>query len=258
MWGGDIYGLTDLSFIHRRVKIFLIKRFGGIVALIDDDATYFKKYIGLQKAQVAESCMVYLSSILKKGKVKVKNKELELKLKSSQVNILVGNSANPSMDHLNVFKALKTARSNSNRQYHVYCILSYSGNQSYIESVKALGYELFPNAFTPINNFMPINEYCYFLDKMTIAIFAVSSRQQGLGNIFTMLENGTTLYLHGNTSTAKWLDKNNISYMRYEEEKLLTELTELTKEEKKKNIDFFTRFNTTENHLCELQRLFKC
>lgn len=96
-------------------------------------------------------------------------------------NILVGNSGDPTNNHLLVFNILKGCDITHRK---IITPLSY-GFQPYIDQVKDLGFIQFQSDFTPLIDFMKLDEYYNLLTTCSVCIMA-HDRQQALGNILMM------------------------------------------------------------------------
>lgn len=106
-------------------------------------------------------------------------------------NILVGNSGDPTNNHLDVFEILKK-HDIGNRK--IYVSLSYGGSKRYRELVKAAGVRIFGSNFIALDTFIPYEEYCKIVASCGYVIM-FHERQQGMGNITVALWNGCKLYL---------------------------------------------------------------
>ena len=106
-------------------------------------------------------------------------------------NILIGNSGDPTNNHLDVFEFLKK-HDIGNR--NIYVPLSYGGSKRYREVVKDAGTRIFGSNFIALDTFMPYEEYCKIITSCGYVIM-FHERQQGLGNVFAALWNGCKLYL---------------------------------------------------------------
>jgi len=105
-------------------------------------------------------------------------------------NILMGNSATPTNNHIEVFYHLKKCNLNGSK---IITPLSY-GRPYYLEYVKELGYKIFENDFNPLEYFMPLDEYQKLMKKCGIVIMN-HYRPQGVGNVLTALHLGAKVYL---------------------------------------------------------------
>ncbi len=107
-------------------------------------------------------------------------------------NVLIGNSASPTNNHVDVFK--KISKFNfKNRK--IYVPLNYSGSKEYINFVKEKGYHYFGDNFKPILDFMPLEEYNKLISSCSVAIFN-HVRQQAVGNIITLGYLGAKIFLN--------------------------------------------------------------
>lgn len=117
----------------------------------------------------------------------------------SYVNILIGNSATETNNHLDIFDLIAMVNLQG-RQLVV--PLSY-GNQYYKEKVIEEGKMLFGDKFIPITDFLPFDDYKSLLNSCSVAIFA-HERQQAVGNILISLWNGSKVYLSKNSVVYKY------------------------------------------------------
>lgn len=105
-------------------------------------------------------------------------------------SILVGNSASPSNNHADVFALLATLPLGSRR---IIVPLSY-GDAAYRDAVIARGRELFGERFVPIVDFLALEQYNALIAECSVAIMG-HRRQQGLGNIGTMMLLGARVFV---------------------------------------------------------------
>lgn len=113
-------------------------------------------------------------------------------------NIIVGNSATLSNNHLTVIKKLREVIDNKTI---VYLPLNY-GNAFYRDFLlKNLKYD---QKFTPLTEFIPLDKYNDIIKSCGIMIMN-HQRQQALGNILMGLMNGCTIYLNGRSSLYRYL-----------------------------------------------------
>ena len=144
-----------------------------------------KKYLGSYlKADYCEPSNLYysiediLSKTLINGSVKGDN-------------ILVGNSASFSNNHLYVYKILKNFNI-GDRQ--IVSPLSYGGNEKYRIHVIRCAKLYFNAKFVPIVDFMPLDEYNKILVQSGICIYG-NWRQEAMGNISISLYLGAKVFL---------------------------------------------------------------
>lgn len=110
--------------------------------------------------------------------------------KKEKISILLGNSGDPANNHVSIIR--KLARLTV--PVDVFCPLSY-GNADYIKQVIEIGKAELKDSFKPLLSFMNPREYQNFLATVDVAIMN-HHRQQGLGNIRFLLENGSRVFLN--------------------------------------------------------------
>jgi dTDP-N-acetylfucosamine:lipid II N-acetylfucosaminyltransferase len=113
-----------------------------------------------------------------------------IKEKNSMPSVLLGYSANPINNHIDVLIELKRI----NFLGQIICPLSYGGSPNYVKKIIEFGHENFGESFKPLISYLPLNEYNDLLLNCDIGIFN-SYRQSGGANILQLLENGKTVYL---------------------------------------------------------------
>jgi hypothetical protein len=168
--------------------------------------------------------------------------------KHTGIKIQVGNSAETSNEHLEIFdKLLKYKDGNIT----IYAPLSY-GNQSYARKVIEKGKELFGDKFIPLTEFMPFEKYLEYLGEIDIVIFA-HKRQQALGNSIILLGLGKKVYMRNDITP--WQFFADISVKVYNIENIdLNLLSKFTKEDNIQNIKAYF----SEKRLVEqLKKLFE-
>jgi len=116
------------------------------------------------------------------------------------LQILVGNSADRSNEHIEVLQKLQAHR---DTPLKVFVPLSY-GDNTYAEAVIEQGQRLLGDRLVPLRDFMPYDAYLRLLGGIDIAIFN-HRRQQGMGNIIALLGMGKTVYLRSDTTSWKAL-----------------------------------------------------
>jgi len=117
-------------------------------------------------------------------------------------NILLGNSASATNNHLEILSLFKNTEL-LNRK--VYCPLSY-GNDGYRDKVIFHGSEIIPNNFFPLIDFMPLKEYNDLIKSCGVVIMN-HKRQQAFGNIITMVYYGAKIFLDEQNSIYQYLKR---------------------------------------------------
>lgn len=111
-------------------------------------------------------------------------------------NILIGNSATPSNNHLDVFDKLKAM------DHKIIVPLNY-GENYYQRLIIKKGSEKFGAKFKPLTSFMPFGEYQEIvLSCNTMVMHHI--RQQGLGNILLALFVGIRVFLNPKSTTYSY------------------------------------------------------
>jgi dTDP-N-acetylfucosamine:lipid II N-acetylfucosaminyltransferase len=117
-----------------------------------------------------------------------------------QPNILIGNSADPSNNHLDIFYKLSKLDLQNKK---VYVPLSYGGNENYKLKVIEIGTQLFGDKFHPLTDFMSLVDYNNILLSCGTLIFN-HIRQQGVGNIIIMGHLGAKIFLNKKSPVYKY------------------------------------------------------
>lgn len=196
LWGGDLYYRTEeyskpfynpLSyFIFKNV----VKDLGGIVTHVQGDVKLASKWFGFHGKHI--DCFLYPSNLFKPMNLKSKTEET--------IFIQIGNSAHRSNNHIDAIDSISYL---ANDNVSILCPLSY-GDDKNAQRVIQHGKKVFGDKFIPLTDFMPFEKYIEFLSKIDIAIFN-HWRQQGLGNIITLLGLGKTVYLRDDITTWSML-----------------------------------------------------
>lgn len=106
-------------------------------------------------------------------------------------NVLIGNSATDTNNHLEVFDLLKELEIQDSVK--VICPLSY-GNEYYKNFIVTTGEKAFKDNFEPLVNFIDIDTYINKIISCRVVIMN-HIRQQAFGNIITMLYLGAKIFL---------------------------------------------------------------
>lgn len=120
----------------------------------------------------------------------------------SSSNILLGNSATYTNNHLEAFEILEN-QDLGNRQ--VITVLSY-GNTEYADEIIKIGKERLKSNFKPITEFLPLTKYQDLLENCGIVIMN-HYRQQAIGNIMNALYIGAKVFLSKQSSVFHYLKR---------------------------------------------------
>ena len=201
IWGGDLYVYRQRkrSWKRRILEYFrrpVIKKMPFLVTYIKGDYELAKKWYGAEGEYL--HCIMYPSNLFKEPPVSLQKTD-------TKTHILVGNSADPSNEHIEIFNKILPFKE---ADIVIYAPLVY-GNKTYANTIIKKGQELFGDKFIPITNALSSEKYTDFLSKMDIAIFA-HRRQQAMGNTVTLLGLGKKVYLRQDVSSWEVLESLNV------------------------------------------------
>ena len=225
IFGKDLYYYRMLSqrkvyhVIYELIRKFAIKKIAHIITYNEGDYKLAKKWYK-SNAKLHKSFM-YPSNLY--TKLEPFNQK-----KSDPLRLLVGNSADPSNNHLAIFDMLSPYKAEN---IELITPLSY-GDKKYAKKITSTGKSIFGDKFKPIETLLPYEEYLQTLSKIDIGIFA-HKRQQAMGNITTLIEEKKKVYLYPSVTTWKLLSKLGLSI--YDIDKFKLEPLKIP--EAKKNID---------------------
>lgn len=244
MWGGDLYSYMYTP-LGRKQKVidkcrrFIIKYMGYLLTYIPEDVDIARN-IYKANGDYLET-LGYLSNVYNPNSENIKKINF-----ATACNILVGNSADPSNNHFEIFECLEKYTLDNVK---IYAPLSY-GDQEYAQQVIEKGKELFGDNFIPLMQLIPKNQYTELLDKIDIAIFN-HKRQQAMGNTINLLGMGKTVYLQKGTSQWNFLKTLNIDILDFKEFSLETCI------DTNKNCTIITEYFSYVNLLNQWNFIFK-
>lgn len=191
IWGGDLYTYKPAKKNRRWwrneiLRRFAIKRFGHFITHIRGDYELARQWYAAKG--VWHECFMYPSNLYHEPPTK--------NTQHDGINILLGNSADPSNNHIEVLEKLKSYVTDN---MHIYCPLSY-GDMEYAKQVTDYGKRIFGDKFNPLFEFMIFDDYKKLLSKIDIAIFN-HKRQQGMGNITTLLGMGKKVFMRSDVTS---------------------------------------------------------
>lgn len=202
IWGSDVYDyLYQSKSIKARILEWLRKNF---IARVKYIAAYlYEDYLHCKKVYPSDSKYF---KVLYPGIIDVKNlREIAYRKKNEDdtVNIVIGNSADPSNDHLAILDYMEKFKQEN---IQLYFILSYGGNREYIESVKVKANSIFGDKAIFLEELMSEPDFYSFLDDMDIGIFN-HKRQQGLGALIHLVYAGKKMFVNSNSSTFAYYNR---------------------------------------------------
>lgn len=242
IWGNDLYSYTTNNKTKKEkgiefVKKIIIKRFSRLVTYVYGDYELAKKWYGA-KGQYAE-CIMYPSNLYQN--IALKDNESDI------INILLGNSADPTNNHEEVINILKRYK---NSNIKIFCPLSY-GDEKYAAKIRNIGNSFFGDKFVPIMDFLPYKEYLNLLSKINIAIFN-HNRQQGMGNIISLLGLGKKVYIKDGISSLTTFRELGVEIFTVEN----INMHMLSETELKSNRNIIKEYFSEENYTKQLKQIF--
>jgi hypothetical protein len=206
IWGKDLYFYKMLSkprFYHKAYEVLRKKAISNIkhiASIFREDYELAKEWYAVEADNIE---MVTLYPYALNLSVTAAQKNVTPK---EQYRIILGNSASKTNNHL---EALRLLEKKKNQIEKIICPLSYGGNKKYANKVISYGKLLFGDKFEPLVDFMNKEEYFALLDSVDIGVFNYS-RQEGLGNIWSLILSGKTIYMKMPTSTTDFFARNDI------------------------------------------------
>lgn len=202
IWGGDVYLYRekDTSIKTKITEILrkkIIPQIPVITSLVKADYEVVKKVYN-SKADYIFSFYPLPVSLSGDHSTTFINERNERKV------VLIGNSGDPSNNHEEIFHILAKIEAD----FEIICPLSY-GEQNYINRVIKIGNELFHERFRPVTKFINPSEYTKMLDTVNVAIMN-HNRQQALGTIIKLIDNGTKVYIRSDTTTFLFFAHNQV------------------------------------------------
>ena len=232
---------SDLYEIARK---FVIKNMGGLISHIKGDYKLAQKWYGA-KGKYYYS-FLYPNNILYKELNLSKTKE-----DNKKIYIQVGNSADPALNHLEVFKKLEKYK---DKTIEIICPLAY-GYDDYRNKVIKEGTKVFGNKFNPIVELLSFEKYSELLAKNDIAIFSYEG-QQAIGNILTLLGLGKKVYIRDDITS--WELCSDLGLKVYSYNKDFNGLfKEMPDDVKLKNIDNIRKHFTEKKLKEDWQKIFQ-
>lgn len=200
IWGGDLYirNAEVRGWRWKKNEIFrsiVIKRMGHLITYIAGDVERARQWYGAKG--IYHECIMYQSNLVNPSITVEKNPSPE----EAGLNILLGNSADPSNNHI---EALERLLPYKDKDIKIYTPLSY-GDQDYAQKVIDHGQEWFGEKFVAVTDFMPLESYLEFLKSLDFAIFN-HQRQQAMGNTITLLGMGKTVLMRRDVSQWQFLN----------------------------------------------------
>lgn len=137
----------------------------------------------------------------------------ETKVVHGKKNIIIGNSGNPTGNHLDALQKISSI--NLNQDTKIILPLSYGGTEGYKSTIEKKANKIAPNRVLSLRDYLPLNEYMDIISNCRAAIFA-HERQQASDNIFLQILYGARVYLSESSYAYKYLKDLGLSIFAYQ------------------------------------------
>ena len=232
MWGGDYYFPEKQSRFKHRV----IRDMGHFISGTPGEYDYVKKQYGAKGGYI--KAISYPSNIFKERAFKPRTGET--------VRIMVGNSSDPTNNHLEIFEKLLPYKE---EDIEIVVPLSYP-NPDNARRVAEAGESMFGAKFKALTAYLSLEAYVELLSGVDIAIFN-HNRQQAFGNMVTLLGLGKKVYVPKRSTLMGTLEEYGIKV--YDTDTI--DLTPIDDETREHNIRMIKE-NFSEQALVEGYRLW--
>ena len=244
IWGADLYGYLEPKVTFKEkviefMKSSIIKNIGHVIGSIKGEYKLAQKWYGINATW--HHCFVYPTKFFNKDNIE------EIDRSADKINILIGNSASPSNEHLIIFDNLK-AKNLEN--VNIYVPLSY-GDEEYAKTIIEKGTKYFGKSFFPLTDFMPLDEYNNLLANIDIALFA-HKRQQAINNIVVLLGLGKKVYIRSDITSWDFFNTLGIKIFDIDE----LELTLLDNSIKINNREIVANYFSKENLVKQFSKIW--
>lgn len=132
---------------------------------------------------------------------------------SSNNSIFIGNSADPSNNHLDILSLISLDGMQPDTK--IITPLSY-GNTKYANLVSTAFKKVFGERYTAVRNFLDLADYMKLLSTANVCIMA-HKRQQGMGNIIMMLHLGYKIFMNSESPAYSFLIAHDIKVFPLED-----------------------------------------
>lgn len=187
IWGGDLYNRNKgipkyLNFIN----YFVLKNIDFLAVQINRDYSEAIRRYPYMNAKKLDFWFPFPYNI------EQINENLVKKKTTKTIKVVIGNSADPSNNHLQILDYISKFK---NENIEIILPLSYGKTDSYIDKVLKKYKDVFGTKFISLLEMMPFNDYMQLLNSVDIGIFA-HERQQAGHNIMLMLYFEKKVYIN--------------------------------------------------------------
>ena len=154
--------------------------------------------------------------------------------------ILLGNSADPSNNHVDLLMQLK--KRGILNHYRLYVPLAYGDNKDYRSRLKQLLKKTMVDCFIQ-EDFMCVGDYKETLLKCRVAVFG-HLRQQALGNVFLCMMHGSKVFFYKESMVYRYFKSKGASVYSIEDDLCVKEIeTPMTEKEYNANKQVLQEFS---------------
>ncbi|MFD1879646.1 TDP-N-acetylfucosamine:lipid II N-acetylfucosaminyltransferase [Vibrio chagasii] len=247
MMGVDLYSykLDKSKKLYKLKEFFrskVIRNIGFLVTSVDGDYELAKKWyktIGKRLDMYTFPNSVYTPLSTKD----TSTKDTSTKKKKK---VLIGNSAEPTNNHMEILSSLKDFDIEG---IEFYIPLSY-GDKSYAKYIEKEAKLILGDNVIILTDFLDINEYNLILSEIDIAIFN-HKRQQALSVIRTLLGNGAKVYMRRDVTSFDMFSKLGVKVFDFSDFNLNKDFYE-----RESNKDIITSFYSPTKLKLNLEELF--
>jgi len=215
IWGKDLYFYHMINkprFYHKFYEWMrkkAIRRIKNVISIFEEDYKLAEKWYGINANHIeAVSLYPYALDLEIFSNFNHFSEQADAqKRKDKNYIIILGNSASKTNNHIDALYKMKKCNKKIEK---IICPLSYGGSKKYVNEVIAYGKKLYGKKFFPITEFMDKSDYFSLLQTVDIGVYNYS-RQEGLGNIWSLMLGGKTIYMQTHTSTTSFFSRNNIT-----------------------------------------------
>lgn len=160
--------------------------------------------------------------------------------KSYSGDILVGNSAGETNNHLDAFRIISTI--NLSSETRIICPLSYGQpNSAFLKKVVKKGFEIFGPRFFPLTDLLPLEDYNKIMGNCGIIILP-HLRTQAFGNVLAALCMGKKILFFERNPLFRHLKMQGFRVFCFENDLSNTPLTPLSQEAHRSNLEKLEEF----------------
>lgn len=230
LWGGDLYSRQKKrNFKWWRSEFFrvpVIRNLGAVVVGVPGEYGLVESWYKTKARHI--ECMLYTSNMYREYPM--------VERERTSLNVQVGNSADPTNNHLEIFDKLDSYK---HLDIKVYVPLAY-GDDAHRQLILVEGRRRFGDKFLPLLEMLEFDAYLKFLSDIDIAIFA-HSRQQAFGNKITLLGLGKKVVFRSESTLFEVFKKRGIAVFDFADFDLQPLPAAVAMDNKKKIKEFFSK-----------------